>query len=128
MARQAFDAHSDGVGAGWGAFFTSWSFQTSASDAAGAFRAGEWMRDLVAAPLVILDDLGKCDWTSTAAAAFFELIDQRTAHHRRTVITANMGAAQLRDWMSTGKSEVLQRAMEPIARRIREHGAVVVCV
>ncbi len=124
MVRAAFDV----APGSWGTFFTSWSWQTEASDSAGAFRAGAWMRDLVACPLVVIDDIAKTEWNNTAAAAFFEMLDQRTVAKRRTVITSNLTAAQFKDWMETGRSDVLKRSVDAIARRMREMGKVVVCL
>lgn len=108
-------------------FLSSWQFQAEASDASGKFVSLEWMDRLTRAELVVIDDLGKCSWTDTAAAAFFEMVDQRGANGRKTVITSNMDPFAFKEWMAQGRSKVLSEATGAIARRIREQGVVVAC-
>lgn len=108
-------------------FWTAWGFQSELQTAAGKFEAPAWMRDCVSASLAVLDDLGKCEWTDNTAAAFFELLDQRAAWHRPTLITSNLGGKGLREWMEGARSTTLASASEPILRRLREYGRVVVC-
>lgn len=126
MARAAFDAPAV-TSRPWGAVYTSWGFQTAAQDAGGKFEGGNWIRKLIDGRIVVLDDLGKTAWTDNTAAAFFELVEIRAASHHVTVITSNNAGQDLKDWLKESRSGVLSSAAEPILRRLRELGRIIVC-
>lgn len=105
-------------------FQSSWEFQARLQDEAGKFNASRWVRSQIEVPLWILDDLCKTEWTDNTAAAFFEILDQRIAHHRAVLITGNTAAADLKAWFALSKSNLLRESAEAIMRRLREHGTV----
>ena len=107
-------------------FQSSWEFQARLQDEAGKFNASRWVRSQIEVPLWILDDLCKTDWTDNTAAAFFEILDQRIAHHRPLLITGNHAGADLKAWFQASRSPLLRDSTEAILRRLREHGTVLI--
>lgn len=122
LARACFDA--EGSRPVPFLFQSSWEFQARLQDEAGKFNASRWVRSQIEVPLWILDDLCKTEWTDNTSAAFFEILDQRIAHHRPLLITGNTAAADLKAWFVSSKSNLLRESAEAIMRRLREHGTV----
>jgi len=72
-----------------------------------------WLRSLYSAPVVFLDDLGKCRLTERGEAELFGLIETRTANGKPIIATTNFVGGTLANAMrpETGI---------PLARRLRE--------
>lgn len=56
-----------------------------------------WKRELAAIPLVVIDDLFAEKMTERTEAALFELIDERIAYLRPTIITTQVVAKEAKD-------------------------------
>jgi DNA replication protein DnaC len=77
----------------------------------GDGREGEVLDSLYGVPILILDDLGKEKRSDWACEKLFQVIDERWANHRRTIVTSNFDIGALEDRLG--------EAGEAVASRIR---------
>ena len=78
-----------------------------------------YLHRLCALEVLFLDDLGKDRITDRVEAELYHVIEQRTAHHRPILFTANASAAGLAAMLSPDRGQ-------PIIRRLREYIEIVV--
>lgn len=97
----------------------------AASAAANTERTQPWIDRLAKCKLLVIDDLGK-KWTKSTEEAFFDILDQRTAWHRPTIITSNYDADELQSMsFARGESAVAQDMATTIFRRIHDYLEIV---
>lgn len=113
IARDAFD-HGYSIRA-----FTAWSWQSEYQDAAGDFKAEEWMEKVCWEGLVFVDDIGKLAWTENATSAFFEMIERRTSNGRKILFTSNHTRADVGEIAGSKQSSGVN-ASEPLTRRLKD--------
>jgi DNA replication protein DnaC len=61
----------------------------------GKFDHSSRIQSLIDVPFLFIDDLGKEKMTARIATDLFAIIDERTIHHRTTVITTNFTSGSL---------------------------------
>ncbi len=120
MARRVFDRKKTVH------CFSSWQFQASLQDAGGRHESLKWMKSLTDAELVVIDDLGKAEWTGNTHGGFFELLDARASNHRSMVITTNESFSTIQSARENHKSQTAQSTGPGIIRRLREYAVTVV--
>lgn len=96
----------------------SWAQNRFSDDPERKAAAFAGLRDLRAAKVVLIDDLGKSKMTETVEQEFFDILEHRTSHCLPTIWTANAGAAELRKMMSPDRGD-------PIMRRLKEFSEIV---
>ena len=106
--------------------FTSWRFQSDLQEASGAHCAGKWMDELSRVDLVLIDDLGKAEWTANTHGAFFEMFEARITRTKATLITTNETFGSMEESRATHKAAVAQSSAAPLIRRFREYAETVV--
>ncbi len=72
-----------------------------------------WARKIYTAPIVFLDDVGKCRLTERGEAELFGLVETRTANGKPIIATTNLVGDTLANAMR-------QDTGTPLARRLRE--------
>ena len=98
------------------AFVAASTFSHEVSRRAGSGTPGDldnYLHWLCRVHVLFLDDVGKGRLTDRVEAEFYHVIEQRTAHCRPILFTANARAADLQAGMSEDRGE-------PIVRRLRE--------
>jgi len=100
---------------------TSGEFDRQARDAGGKFTLTEWVKKLVDADVLFVDDLGKAPWTPATVGLFFDVLDERYKAGRVMVMTSNLSGPKLVHQLRIGKD-----IADPMLRRIRETCRVVV--
>jgi DNA replication protein DnaC len=73
--------------------------------------------------LLLIDDLDKAKFTPSYAEALFELIETRTSENRPTIVTCQLGGAELLDKLSHEQPSLRAHA-EAIVRRLRDFSEV----
>lgn len=101
--------------------FTCSLFATAFQSASGVYRADEFLKQLIAAKLFFVDDIGKTPWTANVWGAFFAVVDARVAWYRRTVLTSNFGIAAIKQLMLNHAAVEVQGMAGPLASRL--HGS-----
>jgi len=79
----------------------------------GANLVEEWIEELIAVDLLLLDDVFKNKLTDSFEGVIFTLVDQRIANCRPTILTSN-------DTGATLASRMTQDRGNPLLRRLRE--------
>ena len=95
---------------------SSGQFDREARDAAGKFTLTEWFDRLAKADVLFVDDIGKGKWTPATAGQFWEVVDDRTKHHRPIFLTTNLNGDTLVQAIGIDRD-----IGEPLLRRLREH-------
>lgn len=98
--------------------FSPASFATQLVEAQLAGRTTAFYAKVQKAPLVFFDDFGKAKFTETVEVGFFEIIEQRTAWQRPTIITTNETGTTLASRMSSTRYDAF-------VERLREFFTVI---
>lgn len=94
---------------------SSGQFDRQARDAAGKYSLTEWFERLAKVDCLFIDDIGKGKWTPATAGHFWELVDDRTKHHRPLYLTTNHNGETLAQAIGLDRD-----IAEPLIRRLRE--------
>ena len=78
----------------------------------------EWMEELIAVKILLMDDIFKNKLTDSFEGAVFTIIDQRAQSLRPTIVTCNDSGTSLVSRMSEDRGE-------PLLRRLREHCMII---
>ena len=89
----------------------AYQVMTLLGESTSAFAA--WYEGLIAADIVLLDDLGKEKMTERCETELFNLIEERSQHLRPLIVTTNTVGDSLEDKLSDDRSG-------PLLRRVRE--------
>lgn len=98
--------------------FLAGAFSHEVSERFGQPDGPEWMRGVMGADVVFLDDLGKFRLTERVEAELFGLIEHRTSWQLPMLLTMNAGVQELQQRMSA------ERAL-PLIERLREFCEIV---
>jgi len=98
--------------------FSPVGFATELVDAQVNGSGKRFMDRVCKSPLVFFDDLGKCKLTENVEANLFEVVEQRTAWERPTIVTTNDTGESLKARMSENRGA-------PLVERIKEFFQVV---
>lgn len=89
------------------AALTAARFDRECRDAAGNFTLSKWFDRLASVDVLLIDDLGKAEWTPATEASWFDLVDQRTRENRPIFITTNDDGESLKNRMTVQRGEAL---------------------
>lgn len=96
------------------AAFSAGAFQRHAQDEAGKFTLTTWFKNIAAADILFLDDLGKGYWTENTEAVWFDLLESRTSEGRPVIVTTNYSGEEL---INGSRSDATAYAV----RRLRDY-------
>jgi DNA replication protein DnaC len=105
LLRRLFDENKSVIA------MTAVEFDRQCRDAGGQFFLDRWFKELATIHVLMIDDLGKGNWTQGTEAQWFDLVDTRTREHRPILITTQEDRVSLAAKMSENRGEALVRRL-----------------